>query len=78
MLQISLRNLSGIILIDFIDMKEQAHKDALMMKLGELLRNDPVKAVVVDMTKLGLVEITRQRIRKPIYEILKSEQKLYS
>lgn len=68
--QLRLRNLSGIVIVDFIDMKEQEHKDTLMMRLGELLRNDPVKAVVVDMTKLGLVEITRQRIRKPIYEMI--------
>lgn len=69
--QLRLRNLSGIIIVDFIDMKEQNHREALMIRLGELLQNDSVKSVVVDMTKLGLVEITRQRTRKPIYEIIR-------
>ncbi len=69
--QLRLRNLSGIIIVDFIDMKEQKHKDILMSKLAELLRNDPVKAAVIDMTKLGLVEITRQRTRKPLHEMLR-------
>ena len=68
--QLRLRNLSGIIIVDFINMKEQKHRDALMKYLGELLLQDPVKAAVIDMTKLNLVEITRKRIRKPIYELL--------
>ncbi len=68
--QLRLRNLSGIILVDFINMKEPKHRQELMRYLGELLAQDPVKAVVVDMTRLNLVEITRKRIRKPIYELL--------
>lgn len=72
--QLRLRNLSGIIIVDFINMKEQKHRDALMKYLGELLLQDPVKAAVVDMTKLNLVEITRKRIRKPIYELIVSAE----
>lgn len=66
--QIRLRNLSGIIIIDFIDMELEEDKRFLMNHLSELLSNDPVKTSVVDMTKLNLVEITRKKIRKPLYE----------
>lgn len=66
--QIRLRNLSGIIIVDFIDMQEQKHKNALLKNLEILLAADPVKTQLVDMTGLNLVEITRKKIRKPLYE----------
>lgn len=66
--QIQLRNLSGIIIVDFIDMKLQENKDALMKALREYLRNDPIKTTLIDMTALNLVEITRKKVRKPILE----------
>ncbi len=66
--QLRLRNLSGIILVDFIDMEQEEHRQALLAKLSERLRQDPVKTVLVDMTKLNLVEITRKKIRRPLYE----------
>ena len=66
--QIRLRNISGIIIIDFIDMKKQEYKDALMAELDSLFRKDPIKTVLVDMTALNLVEVTRKKIRKPLHE----------
>ena len=59
--QLSLRNLSGIIIIDFIDMESKEDQETLMRVLGEELSRDPVKTILVDMTRLGLVEITRKR-----------------
>lgn len=66
--QIRLRNLSGIIIIDFIDMEKQEHKDMLMKELRGLFSKDPIKTVLVDMTALNLVEVTRKKVRKPLYE----------
>jgi len=69
--QIRLRNLSGIIIVDFIDMDEEEHKLSLMAELKRLLETDPVKTNVIDMTPLGLVEITRKRVRRPLAEQFK-------
>ncbi|MDR1547944.1 MAG: ribonuclease E/G [Hungatella sp.] len=66
--QLRLRNLSGIIIIDFIDMEAEEDKRVLMERLEEILSKDPVKTTVVEMTKLNLVEVTRKKIRKPLYE----------
>ena len=68
--QLRLRNLSGIILVDFINMEASEDKQELLQALSRELRQDPVKAVVVDMTPLGLVEITRKKIRRPLREQL--------
>ncbi len=68
--QLRLRNYSGIILIDFIDMKESCHNTELLELLSGMVIKDPVKTTVVDITKLGLVELTRKKIRKPLYEQL--------
>lgn len=66
--QIRLRNLSGIVLVDFINLSntEEVHK--LLKTLEHFLRQDPILTTLVDMTKLQLVEITRKRIRKPLAE----------
>lgn len=69
--QLRLRNLSGIIVIDFIDMETQKDKLELMEFLTECCARDPVKTTVVDMTRLGLVEITRKKIRRPFREQIK-------
>jgi len=66
--QIRLRNLSGIIIVDFIDMELKEHKDLLMQELESYLKKDPIKTTLVDMTTLGLVEITRKKVRKPLHE----------
>lgn len=66
--QLRLRNLSGIIIIDFIDMERDEDKDQLLQYLRELVSRDPIKTTVVDMTRLNLVELTRKKVRKPLYE----------
>ena len=76
--QIRLRNLSGIILIDFIDMKEREHVEQLMQLLREKLLEDKVKTVLVDITKLGLVEITRMKKNPPLREALSSNHLLFN
>ena len=66
--QIRLRNLSGIILIDFINMDKKEDQDELLEYMEHLLRRDPVKTSLIDMTKLELVEITRRKLRKTLRE----------
>ena len=69
--QLRLRNISGIIIIDFIDMNLQKNKDLLMNELEDHIRKDPIKTTLVDMTALGLVEVTRKKLRKPLHEQVK-------
>lgn len=66
--QLRLRNLSGIIIIDFIDMEEEEDQKELLRVLSAALSKDPVKTTVVEITKLNLVEVTRKKIRRPFYE----------
>ncbi len=66
--QLRLRNISGIIVIDFIDMESDKDKEKLMAILSQELKKDPVKTVLVDMTKLNLVELTRKKTRKSLSE----------
>ena len=68
--QMLLRNLSGIIIVDFINMRSDAYKKMLLDYLKSQLQFDPVKTNIVEMTKLNLVEITRKKIRKPLYELI--------
>ena len=72
--QIRLRNLSGIILIDFINLSDQEKKEALMEELRQYFRQDPVQTEVVDITKLGLVELTRKKVYKTLAEQLAEVQ----
>lgn len=69
--QLRLRNLSGIILIDFINMKEEEDKKELLRVLQSYLKKDPVKAGVVDMTPLNIVEVTRKKVQKSLGEEMK-------
>jgi ribonuclease G len=66
--QLTARNISGMILVDFINMQEQSHIDALMKHMEELLVNDCVEAKCVDYTRLGLMEITREKKYKRFSE----------
>lgn len=66
--QIRLRNMSGIILIDFIDLEDEEKRLSLMNQLKGLFAKDPVKTALIDMTKLNLVEVTRKKVRKPLWE----------
>ena len=62
---IRLRNISGIIIIDFINMKEIESIKELLDYLKKQLDKDEVKVTFVDMTPLGLVELTRKKEAKP-------------
>ena len=64
--QIRLRNLSGIILIDFIDLKEPGHRAELIRRMEECLKSDPVPGKIVDLTGLHIMEITRQKKDRPL------------
>ena len=70
-LQLRLRNLSGIIIVDFINMKEAKNQNELMKTLKSFVNRDKIKTNVIDMTPLGLVEITRKKIKMPLSEYLK-------
>ena len=73
--QLRLRNLSGIIMVDFIDMDTQEDKTLLMDTLKAAVRPDPVKTTVVDMTPLNLVEMTRKKEKRPLWEQIAQVQK---
>lgn len=66
--QIRLRNLSGMILVDFINMSDPQDHEDLIKVMQHLLQRDRVKTVVVDITKLGLMEITRMKTVPPLWE----------
>lgn len=68
--QLRLRNISGIIIIDFIDMAAPQDKERLLAAMRTLVKTDPVKTEVVDLTRLGLMELTRKKVRRPLYEQL--------
>lgn len=66
--QIRLRDLAGIIIIDFIDMKNPANRKKLYYAVNKELERDRAKTVTYPLTKLGLLQITRQRINQNISE----------
>ena len=67
-LQIRLRNLTGIIIVDFINMKSIEDNERILQDLRRFVADDHVYTQVIDMTQLGLVEITRQKGYKSIKE----------
>ncbi|WP_418747815.1 ribonuclease E/G [Frisingicoccus sp.] len=69
--QLRLRNLSGIIIIDFINLSSKEAEEKLMSELRKLSREDSVQLNLIDMTPLGLVEMTRKRTYRPLYEQMK-------
>lgn len=68
--QLRLRNLSGIILVDFINMKQTESREQLIRVLKSALRKDKVPSRFVDVTALELYEITRKKTRRPLYECI--------
>lgn len=66
--QIRLRNLSGIILIDFINLDDDGMKQELLHALASYLREDRIHTTLMGMTKLELTEITRKKVHKPLYQ----------
>lgn len=71
--QLRLRDMGGIVIVDFIDMETQEHRNALYKRMTELMANDRAKHNVLPLTKFGLMQITRQRVR-PVTEINTTEQ----
>lgn len=68
--QIRLRNLGGIIIVDFIDMVDVNHREEVLRILNEELAKDRIKCSLVGMTDLGLVQITRKKMRNMIDEMM--------
>ena len=68
--QIRLRNLSGMILVDFISMTDGDHNEELLNVMKKLVKSDHVLTEVIDLTPLGIMEIVRQKMRKPLAEVL--------
>jgi ribonuclease G len=68
--QLRLRNLGGIIIIDFIDMDDEAHKQSVLEALEKALAPDHAKTQVTAVSALGLVEMTRKRTRESLEHVL--------
>ncbi len=68
--QLRLRNLGGIIIIDFIDMENPEHREAVLAELKKALARDRTRVTVNGFTQLGLVEMTRKRTRESLAQLL--------
>lgn len=68
--QLRLRNLGGIIIIDFIDMACDEHREAVLAELRRSIATDRTRMTVSDFTELGLVEMTRKRTRESLAHVL--------
>ncbi len=68
--QLRLRNLGGIIIIDFIDMEDEEHQRQVLRTLEKQLERDHAKTNIIGITELGLVQMTRKRTRESLEQIL--------
>jgi len=68
--QLRLRNLGGIIIIDFIDMRDEPHRRAVLSALERALAGDRAQTHIVSLSPLGLVEMTRKRTRESLEHLL--------
>ena len=68
--QLRLRNLGGIIIVDFIDMMNVEHRDAVLAEFKKALARDRTRMTVSGFTQLGLVEMTRKRTRESLAHVL--------
>jgi ribonuclease G len=68
--QIRLRDLGGIIIIDFIDMEREEHRDEVYKSLKKALVEDKARTNVLEISELGLVEMTRKRVRQDLRSLL--------
>ena len=68
--QLRLRNLGGIIIIDFIDMDSEEHRNAVLNEFRKALARDRTRMTVNGFTQLGLVEMTRKRTRESLAHVL--------
>jgi ribonuclease G len=68
--QLRLRDVGGIVIIDFIDMSDTEHQQMVLDSLRLTLKNDRTKTIVLGMTALGLVEMTRKKIRQELSTVM--------
>lgn len=68
--QLRVRNLGGIIIIDFIDMKEEEHKRQVIRTLEKFMEKDRAKTSITGVSELGLVEMTRKRTRESLGQVM--------
>lgn len=68
--QLRLRNIGGLIIIDFIDMRKETHREEVFNALREALRKDKSKTTILKMSELGLIEMTRKRTRESLGRVL--------
>jgi ribonuclease G len=68
--QLRLRNIGGLIVIDFIDMEKKADRDRVFMTLKDALDKDKAKTHILRMSELGLIEMTRKRTRENLNRFL--------
>ncbi|MDQ3259594.1 MAG: ribonuclease G [Pseudomonadota bacterium] len=68
--QLRLRNLGGIIIVDFIDMDNEGHKDSVLAELSKNISRDRTRLTLNGFTALGLVEMTRKRTRESLAHVL--------
>ncbi len=68
--QLRLRNIGGIVVIDFIDMKKASNRQKILVKLRETTKVDKAKIEIWPITRLGLIEMTRERKRKSLFSFL--------
>lgn len=68
--QIRLRDIGGIIIIDFIDMEKKANQEKVYNALKDALRKDRNKTHVLPMSDMGLIQMTRKRVKKPLNRVL--------
>ncbi|MFK7863240.1 MAG: ribonuclease G [Pseudohongiellaceae bacterium] len=70
--QLRVRNLGGIIIVDFIDMIDPEHQRQVHRTFAKALEKDPAKTGITDMSQLGLIEMTRKRTRESLGQVLSS------
>ncbi len=68
--QLRLRNIGGLIIVDFIDMEKESHREKVYLALEEALRPDRAKTNILKISELGLVEMTRKRVRENLTRTL--------
>ena len=68
--QIRLRDLGGLIIIDFIDMKKKSNQEKVFNAFNDALKKDRSKTNVLPISEMGLIQMTRKRVRKPLNRVL--------
>ncbi|KUK82806.1 MAG: Ribonucleases G and E [Pelotomaculum thermopropionicum] len=68
--QLRLRNIGGIVIVDFIDMLQESHRQEVLQLLEEEIKKDKTKTNILGITQLGLVEMTRKKVRPSLAEVI--------